>query len=63
MRISYGAGNKSKNILLVHASTRSIDEYIYADHQEIDVIRMLRENNVDVIVMGHTHLPYIRPFP
>ena len=40
MRISYGAGNNAKNILLVHASTRSIDEYIYEDHQESDVIRM-----------------------
>jgi diadenosine tetraphosphatase ApaH/serine/threonine PP2A family protein phosphatase len=47
---------------LVHASPRSIDEYIYADHPETDLMRMLRKNDADVILMGHTHLPYIRPF-
>ena len=62
IRISYGTGSSAKRILLVHASARSIDEYVYEDHPEIDLIRMLRKNNADVIVMGHTHLPYIRTF-
>jgi predicted phosphodiesterase len=61
VRICYGSGSRARKILLVHASPRSIDEYIYADHPETDLIRMLRNNDADVIVMGHTHLPYIRP--
>jgi hypothetical protein len=62
MRISYGTGSNAKKILLVHARARSIDEYVYEDHPEIDLIKMLRKNNANVIVMGHTHLPYIRTF-
>jgi predicted phosphodiesterase len=62
VRISYGTGSKARKLLLVHASPRSIDEYIYADHPETELIRMPRKNDADVIVMGHTHLPYIRPF-
>jgi predicted phosphodiesterase len=61
VRICYGTGSRARKILLVHASPRSIDEYIYADHPETDLIRMLRSNDADVIAMGHTHLPYIRP--
>jgi diadenosine tetraphosphatase ApaH/serine/threonine PP2A family protein phosphatase len=62
VRISYGTGSRARKFLLVHASPGSIDEYIYADHPETELIRMLRKNDADVIVMGHTHLPYIRPF-
>jgi predicted phosphodiesterase len=43
MRISYGTGSNAKKILLVHASARSIDEYVYEDHPEIDLIKMLRK--------------------
>jgi predicted phosphodiesterase len=62
MRISCGTGSNAKKILLVHASARSIDEYVYEDHPEIDLIKMLRKNDANVIVMGHTNLPYIRTF-
>ena len=61
VRISYGTGIRARKILLTHASPRSIDEYIYADHPETDLIWMLQKSDADVIVMGHTHLPYIRP--
>jgi predicted phosphodiesterase len=60
MRITFGGSSSATRILLVHASTRRIDEYIFEDHPELDVKGMLRENNVDILVMGHTHLPYIR---
>jgi predicted phosphodiesterase len=40
---------------------RAASTSIYADHPETDLIRMLRSNDGDVIAMGHTHLPYIRP--
>jgi predicted phosphodiesterase len=61
VRICHGTGSRARKILLVHASPRSIDEYIYADHPETNLTKMLRNNDADVIVMGHTHLPYIRP--
>ena len=60
IRITFSAGDTETRILLVHASTRSNDEYIYEDHPEEDLDRMMQENDADVLVMGHTHLPYIR---
>jgi len=56
LRISF----EGTEILLVHASTRNIDEYVYEDHPEDDLQEMFQSNNADVIVMGHTHLPYVR---
>ncbi len=58
--ISHGTGNDAKRILLVHGSPRSTDEYIYEDHPEKDLTSMLRKRSADAVVMGHTHLPYIR---
>ncbi len=60
MWISHGTRNDAKRILLVHGSPRSTDEYIYEDHPEKDLTSMLRKRGEDAVVMGHTHLPYIR---
>jgi predicted MPP superfamily phosphohydrolase len=38
VRICFGTGSRGRKILLVHASPRSIDEYIYEDHPETDLI-------------------------
>lgn len=48
-------------MLLVHGSTRSNDEYVYADHDEHDLLGMLDERHADILITGHTHLSYIRP--
>ncbi|MBV8251776.1 MAG: metallophosphoesterase [Chitinophaga sp.] len=48
------------NVLLVHGSTRSNEEYIYENHAEEDVESMFREAKADTIIMGHTHLSYHR---
>lgn len=47
-------------VLMVHGSLRSNDEYIYEDHPKDDLNAMLDQENADVLIMGHTHLPYIR---
>ncbi len=47
-------------VQLVHGSTRSNEEYIYANHAEEDLEKMLREVQADTIIMGHTHLSYHR---
>jgi putative phosphoesterase len=63
MWISHGTGKESKRVLLVHGSTRSNDEYIYENHPESDLAKMLTRSGADAIVMGHTHLPFIRKMP
>ncbi|GAB4053049.1 metallophosphoesterase family protein [Spirosoma litoris] len=60
LMITFSFQGNSINILLVHASTRSIDEYIYESHDQADVVAMMNERKADVLLMGHTHQSYIR---
>jgi putative phosphoesterase len=46
---------------LTHASPQSIDEYLYEDDGELLEERLL-STNADVLLIGHTHLPYIKDF-
>lgn len=49
-----------KKILIVHGSPRKINEYLFADRPEESVLRVFDSENVDIIICGHTHLPYTR---
>ncbi|QQT26362.1 metallophosphoesterase family protein [Sphingobacterium spiritivorum] len=60
LRLTYKIGMKQWNIQLVHASTRSNDEYVYEDHDKADLIKMLSNSDADLLAMGHTHLSYQR---
>jgi putative phosphoesterase len=45
-------------ILLVHGSPRKLNEYLYAESEELsEVVAELEE---DILICGHTHLPYHR---
>lgn len=50
-------------VLLVHGSPRKINEYLYEDRPDHSFERMLDNAGVDVIVCGHTHLPYHKILP
>ena len=45
---------------LVHGSPRRINEYLYLDRPASSLDRFFAEEYMDVLVCGHTHLPYIR---
>ena len=47
-------------LLLVHGSPRSIKEYLYEDRGEVILERMAKLAGTDVLLFGHTHLPYAR---
>lgn len=47
-------------ILLVHGSPSSNEEYVYEDAEESRISQMFEEEQVDVIISGHTHLSYLR---
>ncbi|WP_066633285.1 metallophosphoesterase family protein [Desulfolucanica intricata] len=49
-----------RRVLFVHGSPRKLNEYLYEDVPAADLIPMLQEANADVLVCGHTHLPYHR---
>jgi putative phosphoesterase len=50
-------------VLMVHGSPRRINEYLYEDRPESSVVRLFDMTGADVIVCGHTHLPYDRALP
>lgn len=47
-------------VVLVHGSPRQVNEYLYADRPEASLERLLDMVQADVLVCGHTHLPYLR---
>lgn len=47
-------------VVLVHGSPRKVNEYLYADRPEASLERLLDLAEADVLVCGHTHLPYHR---
>jgi putative phosphoesterase len=47
-------------VLLVHGSPRKINEYLYEDRPESSLERLMDQAGVDVLVCGHTHIPYHR---
>jgi putative phosphoesterase len=50
----------SLRVLLVHGSPRKVNEYLYEDRPESSLERILDSAEADVLVCGHTHLPYHR---
>ncbi|WP_177733341.1 metallophosphoesterase family protein [Flavobacterium inviolabile] len=60
IRLTYTQQGVEKDILLVHGSTRSNEEYIYENHSEADLYEMMQQEKAAVLIMGHTHLSYIR---
>lgn len=49
-----------RRVLFVHGSPRQLNEYLYEDVPATDIIPTLQEADADVLVCGHTHLPYHR---
>ncbi|HUS16209.1 MAG TPA: metallophosphoesterase family protein [Chloroflexia bacterium] len=50
-------------VRLVHGSPRRVNEYLYADRPDAGLERLLDLAEADVLVCGHTHLPYHRVLP
>lgn len=50
-------------ILLVHGSPRKVNEYLYEDRPAAGLERILDNIEADVLVCGHTHIPYHRVLP
>jgi len=51
---------QGRRFLLVHGSPRRINEYVYEDRATKSLSRIAQAADADVLVMGHTHLPYVK---
>lgn len=49
-----------RKMAVVHGSPRRMNEYLTADRPEDSVRRLLDAEGLDVLVCGHTHVPYVR---
>lgn len=50
-------------VRLVHGSPRKINEYLYEDRPDATMERLLDLAQAEVLVCGHTHIPYHRILP
>jgi putative phosphoesterase len=50
-------------VLLVHGSPRKINEYLYEDRPDSSFERLMDASGADILVCGHTHIPYHRILP
>jgi putative phosphoesterase len=50
-------------VQLVHGSPRKINEYLWEDRPAATLERLLDMTQADVLVCGHTHIPYHRILP
>lgn len=60
IRLEFQLNDDKLNILLVHGSPRSVDEYVLEDSEESYVLQLMEEANADILCVGHSHKPYHR---
>jgi putative phosphoesterase len=48
------------HLLLVHGSPRKINEYLYEDRPKTSFERIVKLAGTDVLLYGHTHIPYTK---
>jgi len=49
-----------RRVLLVHGSPRRMNEYLFEDRPLSSFQRLAQSSAADVIVFGHTHVPYVK---
>ncbi|MBZ4686375.1 MAG: phosphoesterase, family [Clostridiales bacterium] len=49
-----------RKIKIVHGSPRRLNEYLFEDFPEGELEKIFSEHPCDILICGHTHLPYKR---
>lgn len=60
LKLQFTLSGKTFNILLVHGSPRSINEYLLEDLADDYIIDLMTECDADILCFGHSHKPYYR---
>ena len=60
MSIDFKLGGEDLRILLVHGSPRKINEYLFEEHEETDLLELMTDNRAHIMAFGHTHKPFHR---
>ncbi len=60
IRIEFLLNNCPLNLLLVHGSPSSNEEYLLEDKEESEFLNVFKNANADILCFGHSHKPYHR---
>ncbi len=60
IKVEFQLNQDKLNLLLVHASPRRINEYLFEDRDEKSLHRIIEQADADIMCFGHTHKPYHR---
>ncbi len=60
LRLEFRIDDQQLNMLLVHGSPRSINEYLLQELPEQYMLEIVREFKADILCFGHSHKPYHR---
>lgn len=60
IKLEFKIANSSVNMLLVHGSPYSNTEYLFENRDEKEIIDIFQKSETDILVCGHTHIPYHR---
>lgn len=63
IRLSFFLNGSPVNLLCVHGSPRSVNEYLLEDMDETLLTEIMAEANADILCFGHSHKPYHRIIP
>lgn len=60
IKLEFKLNGKEFNILMVHGSPRSVDEYVLKDTDSAYVEELMNESGANILCVGHSHKPYHR---
>ncbi len=60
IRLTFYCNYTSINLLLVHGSPNSVNEYLFEELEEAYLSEMMKTADADILCFGHTHKPYHR---
>lgn len=60
IRLTFYCNYTSINLLLVHGSPNSVNEYLFEELEEAYLSEIMKTANADILCFGHTHKPYHR---
>lgn len=58
IRIEFQSKDSKMKILLVHGSPRKINEYLFEDRSDENLLKIMKDAGADIMFFGHTHKPY-----
>lgn len=63
IRLEFDTPQGRSDLLMVHGSPTSLNEYLLEDRAEGDMLTILDHAGADILLFGHSHLAYHRQLP